>query len=288
MSGLEAFLLGLVQGVTEFLPISSTGHLLLASHWFEIPASQNLFFILSLHLATCLSILLVFYKDIFFLAKELLHCKWYQGQWNQGTQFFLKILIAAIPIALVGLFFEEKIALFFGESTFVVASMLFVTGLLLLLSHLKITSKKTKILLKNTPLKKEIGYLASFWIGLAQCIAILPGLSRSGATIAIGLLLGYEKKEVTRFSFLILLLPVLGASLLSFFHWFLEFFSASPIKNELTQLSISPLTLSISFLTAFISGYFCCRLVRYAVLYNKLIYFALYCFFVSFLLFFFA
>ena len=251
MSVLEAFLLGLVQGITEFLPISSSGHLLLTSHLFEIPASQNLFFILSLHLATCLSILLVFYKDIFFLAKELLHCQWYQGQWNQGTQLFLKILIAAIPIALVGLFFEEQITLFFGESTFVVASMLFVTGLLLLLSHLKITSKKTKILLKNTSLKKEIGYLASFWIGLAQCIAILPGLSRSGATIAIGIILGCDKKEVTRFSFLILLLPVLGASAIKLFEYYATATSL--------QFTISPLALIVSFLTAFISGYFCCR-----------------------------
>ena len=129
MSVLEAFLLGLVQGITEFLPISSSGHLLLASQWFEIPASQNLFFILSLHLATCLSILLVFYKDIFFLVKEILRCQWYRGQWNQGTQFFLKIIIAAIPIALVGLFFEEQIEIIFSGSSFLVAAMLFLTGL---------------------------------------------------------------------------------------------------------------------------------------------------------------
>ena len=268
MSVLEAFLLGLVQGITEFLPISSSGHLLLASQWFEIPASQNLFFILSLHLATCLSILLVFYKDIFFLAKEVLCCQWYRGSMESRHSFFLKILIAAIPIALVGLFFEEQIALFFGESTFVIASMLFVTGLLLFLSHLKITSKKTKILLKNTPLKKEIGYLASFWIGLAQCIAILPGLSRSGATIAIGIILGCDKKEVTRFSFLILLLPVLGASAIKLFEYYATATSL--------QFTISPLALIVSFFSAFISGYFCCRFVRYVVLYNKLIYFAIF------------
>ena len=120
MSVLEAFLLGLVQGITEFLPISSSGHLLLASQWFEIPASQNLFFILSLHLATCLSILLVFYKDIFFLAKEVLCCQWYRGQWNQGTQLFFENYYRSYP---GGLFFEEQIALFFGESTFVIASI---------------------------------------------------------------------------------------------------------------------------------------------------------------------
>ena len=118
MSVLEAFLLGLVQGITEFLPISSSGHLLLASQWFEIPASQNLFFILSLHLATCLSILLVFYKDIFFLAKEVLCCQWYQGQWNQGIQLFLKILIAAIPIALVGFFLKNKLLCFLEKALF--------------------------------------------------------------------------------------------------------------------------------------------------------------------------
>ena len=272
MSVLEAFLLGLVQGITEFLPISSSGHLLLASQWFEIPASQNLFFILSLHLATCLSILLVFYKDIFFLVKEILRCQWYRGQWNQGTQFFLKIIIAAIPIALVGLFFEEQIEIIFSGSSFIVAAMLFLTGMLLLLSHLKITRKSNN--------QKKIGYKESIGIGLAQCIAILPGLSRSGATIAIGLLLGCEKKEIIRFSFLILLLPVLGASAIKLFEYY-----ATATSIEFT---ISPLALIVSFFSAFISGYFCCRFVRYAVFHAKLHYFAIYCFLISFLLFFFA
>ena len=116
-----------------------------------------------------------------------MRCQWYRGQWNQGTQFFLKIIIAAIPIALVGLFFEEQIEIIFSGSSFLVAAMLFLTGLLLLLSHLKITRKSNN--------QKKIGYKESIGIGLAQCIAILPGLSRSGATIAIGLLLGCEKKR---------------------------------------------------------------------------------------------
>ena len=181
------------------------------------------------------------------------------GQWNQGTQFFLKIIIAAIPIALVGLFFEEQIEIIFSGSSFLVAAMLFLTGVLLLLSHLKITRKSNN--------QKKIGYKESIGIGLAQCIAILPGLSRSGATIAIGLLLGCEKKEIIRFSFLILLLPVLGASAIKLFEYY-----ATATSIEFT---ISPLALIVSFFSAFISGYFCCRFVRYAVFHAKLHYFAL-------------
>ncbi len=264
MSVLEALLLGLVQGITEFFPISSSGHLLIMSRWFEIPASQNLLVILSLHLATCMSIFLVFYKDIVFLVREV-----FQFRYNTGTRFFLKILLAAVPIILVGLFFEEHISLLFAESSVIVAAMLFVTALLLLWSHLKTTKID-----KN---QKEIGYIGALAIGVAQCLAILPGLSRSGATISIGIILGCNKKEVTRFSFLILLLPVLGASSLKFFEYFTE--------TDSTAIFISPLVLSVSFFSAFVSGYFCCKLMRYAVLHSKIIYFAIYCFLISFILF---
>ena len=134
-----------------------------------------------------------------------------------------------------------------------------------MLSHLKITRKSNN--------QKKIGYKESIGIGLAQCIAILPGLSRSGATIAIGLLLGCEKKEIIRFSFLILLLPVLGASAIKLFEYY-----ATATSIEFT---ISPLALIVSFFSAFISGYFCCRFVRYAVFHAKLHYFAIYCFLIS-------
>lgn len=256
MSIFEALILGLIQGLTEFLPVSSSGHIELGAHFLGVDSADNLLFSIIVHGATALSTIVIFRKYIGHLILEFL-----KFEWNESTQFMVKIAISMIPVAVVGLFFEDKItALFTGQIIFV-ASMLIVTGLLLLLTNYR-------------PAKdKNISFAHSLIIGLSQAGAILPGISRSGATIATALLLGIDKNQAARFSFLMVLPPILGATLLKT----IDFIGA---EQSVDSISLSALT--AGFIAAFIAGLLACQWMINIVKRGKLIYFAIYCFTVGF------
>ncbi len=249
MDELTALILGLIQGLTEFLPVSSSGHLELGKVLFGLQGSDNLIFTVTVHGATVLSTLVVFYKDILRLLKGLLSFRW-----NPENRFIIKILISMLTVAVLGFFFREQVEAFFNGNTVLVGSMLILTAILLTLTTLVKAGLKT------------IPFVDALIIGVAQAIAVLPGLSRSGATISTGLLLRNQKEEVTRFSFLMVILPVLGANVLDLY--------AVNMQNDVTVESIP---LLIGFLSAFISGLIACKWMIGIVKKGKLKWFALYC-----------
>ena len=251
MSLLEAIILGIIQGLTEFLPVSSSGHLELGTYILGIEAADNLLFAVIVHAATALSTIVVFRKDIWVIIQDL-----FKFQWNEGTQFVAKIFITLIPIGLVGVFFEDYIDEFFGGQIIFVGSMLLVTAVLLSIS--------------NYAVKKDgnVTFGKAFIIGLAQTIAVLPGISRSGSTIATALILGVQKEKATRFSFLMVLIPILGASFLKTLKYF---------KDPSIAEGISAIALGAGFVAAFIAGLFACLWMIEIVKRGKLIYFAIYC-----------
>ena len=193
MTIVEALILGLVQGLTEFLPISSSGHLELGNYFLRTENKGNLLFAVIVHGATALSTVVVFRKDVQELLYDL-----FQLRWNDGTKYVLKLLISMLPVAVVGLLFEDEIEALFSGNIVFVASMLLITGILLL---------STRLFHHH---RGSITYGKSVIIGIAQAVAILPGISRSGATISTSLYLGINKEEAARFSFLMVLIPILG------------------------------------------------------------------------------
>ena len=254
MTWFEAIILGLIQGISEFLPISSSGHLEIANVLLNVKTSDNLLFAVVVHLATVFSTILVFRKDITRLLKGALMMKW-----NASSHYIVKILFSMIPVFIIGIFFKDEIEQLFNGNVLLVGSMLLVTGGLLMFSHFQ--SKGTK----------SVTYFSALLVGIAQAVAVLPGISRSGATISIGLILGIEKSKITRFSFLMVLLPILGISFLAL----IDYFDAPSIH------SISFSSLILGFLASFVSGYFACRWMLSLVKKGKLTYFAIYCFVVG-------
>ncbi|MEM7107025.1 MAG: undecaprenyl-diphosphate phosphatase [Bacteroidota bacterium] len=255
MSVFEAVILGLVQGLTEFLPVSSSGHIELGAHFLNVQNSDNLLFSIVVHGATALSTILVFRKYIVEVVKDSLSFRW-----NDSTQFLLQIFISMTPVAIVGLFFEDAITTLFTGQILLVAVMLSVTGILLLVTHF------------SAPKAYSVSYSRSFVIGLSQAAAVLPGISRSGATIATALLLGVEKTQAARFSFLMVLPPILGAMLLKGIAFF---------KTPALTDGISAIPLVAGFISAFVSGLLACQWMINLVKKGKLLYFAIYCFIVS-------
>ena len=252
MTLIDALILGIIQGLTEFLPVSSSGHLEIGVVLMGINSTNNLLFALIVHMATCLSTIFVFNKDILLLIKGLLKL-----EWNDSSKFVLKIIISMIPVGIVGLLFENEIEALFTGDLFLVGGMLLVTSILLFIPHY---------------FSQEIGEVTfgkSLIIGLAQSIAILPGISRSGSTIAVALVLGVSREKAAKFSFLMVLLPIIGASLLKI-KKYIEFPDLEP--------EINTLTLFLGFMAAFISGYLACRWMVKIVKKGKLIYFSIYCF----------
>ncbi|MDR2425506.1 MAG: undecaprenyl-diphosphate phosphatase [Prevotellaceae bacterium] len=248
MSSLEAFILGIVQGLTEFLPVSSSGHLLLSKEILGIEAQGGVTFEILVHAATVFSTLTVFRKDIFNLLRGL-----FRFENNPETSYLLKIAVSMIPVLIVGLLFKEQVEALFGSGLLLVGFMLLLTALLLLFSHL---SKKGN---------KQITYGNAFIIGLSQACAVLPGLSRSGTTISTGLMLGISKNEVARFSFLMVLVPILGEAFLDF------------VKGEFSASDISLTAMILGFAGAYISGLLACKLMIKLVAQVKLYWFAIYC-----------
>lgn len=249
MTEVQALILGILQGLTEFLPVSSSGHLEIGHALLGIKSDNNLLFAVVVHVATVLSTLVVFRKDLFILFRDL-----FAFQWNESTIYISKLLLSSVPVVILGLFFKDEIEQFFTGNLVFVGSMLLITASLLSFAHF---SKKGE---------SRITFGKSVIIGIAQAIAVLPGISRSGATIATGLLLKTKKDEVARFSFLMVLIPILGAA-------FLDIVGGEITSNE--KIGIIPLL--VGFLAAFISGLLACSWMIKIIKRGKLIYFAIYC-----------
>lgn len=254
MSSIEAFILGLIQGLTEFLPVSSSGHLELGKAILGVEAEESLIFTIVVHGATVLSTLVVFRKDILNLLIGL-----FKFRWNEETQYLAKIAVSMIPIMIVGLFFKDYVkALFTGGNVMLVGFMLIITAALLTFASYKKSGKRST------------NFIDAFLIGVAQTIAVLPGISRSGSTIATGLIIGNKKELIAKFSFLMVLIPILGEN-------FLEILSGEALMNS----DISATALIVGFLAAFISGLLACTGMIKIVKRGKLVYFGIYCFVVG-------
>ena len=252
MEWFEALILGLVQGLTEYLPVSSSGHLTIGSALFGIEGEENLAFTVAVHVATVCSTLVILWKEIDWILKGL-----FKFKMNPETKYALNILVSMIPIGIVGVFFKDHVEAIFGSGLLVVGCMLLVTAALLSFSYYA----KPRI-------KENISMRDAFIIGLAQACAVLPGLSRSGSTIATGLLLGNKKENLAQFSFLMVIPPILGEALLDIL---------KGLSGEEVMGDISTLSLVVGFLAAFVSGCIACKWMINIVKKGKLIYFAIYC-----------
>lgn len=252
MTWFEALILGLIQGLTEYLPVSSSGHLAIGSALFGIEGEENLAFTIIVHVATVLSTLVILWKEIEWIFKGL-----FKFQMNDETRYVINIIVSMIPIGIVGVFFKDKVEAIFGSGLLVVGCCLLVTALLLSFSYYYKPSQKEKISLKD-----------AFIIGLSQACAVLPGLSRSGTTIATGLLLGNSKEKLAQFSFLMVIPPILGEALLD---------ALKMMKGEDIAGDIPAISLIVGFLAAFVSGCVACKWMINIVKKGKLIYFAIYC-----------
>lgn len=251
MSWIEALILGIIQGLTEFLPVSSSGHLEIGSVLLDVKSEENLLFAVLVHAATALSTIVVFRNDIGQVLGGMM-----KFEWNDSWSFAFKIALSMIPVGIVGVFFEEEVSSFFTGNLLLVGSMLLITSALLFFTHFKKSNDK------------PVGFFEATIIGLAQAIAILPGISRSGSTIATALILGVDKSKATQFSFLMVLIPILGASALKM----KDYFEAPELYSG---LSVS--TMVVGFLAAFIAGYLACKWMVGIVRKGKLTYFAAYC-----------
>lgn len=254
MDWIQALLLGLVQGLTEYLPVSSSGHLAIGSALFGIEGEENLAFTVIVHVATVFSTLVILWKEISWIFKGLARCRM-----NDETRYFINIVISMIPVGIVGVFFKDYVEEIFGSGLAIVGSMLLVTALLLTFSYFAKPRQKANISMRD-----------AFIIGLAQAVAVLPGLSRSGSTIATGLLLGNSKEKLAQFSFIMVIPPILGEALLDV----VKMLHGS--ADSMLQ-SVAPLSLIVGFLAAFISGCVACKWMISIVKRGKLIYFAIYC-----------
>ena len=250
MNSIEAIILGIIQGLTEFLPVSSSGHLELAKAILgdtSVP-KESLTFTVVLHFATALSTLVIFRKEIAQIFKGL-----FQLKWNEEFKFSIKIIISMLPAVVVGLLFEKQLAAFFSGNILLVGFMLLVTALLLLLADKA----------KNT--QKEVSFSNSLLIGVSQAIAMLPGISRSGATISTAVLLGIDKTNAARFSFLMVVPLIFGK------------IGKDILGGDLGFQSSEIIPISAGFIAAFIAGLFACKWMIALVKRSKLSYFALYC-----------
>lgn len=253
MSIIEAILLGLLQGITEFLPISSDGHLELGKAILGI--SQGLPFTMVVHMATTCSIIVVFWKDIAQLLVGTFG-PLFRGrpEWNAETRFSLLILVSMLPVMAAYFLLGDKIESLFSEDVLLVGVCLLANSVILLLT------------IFARPREKSLNIFTAVLIGIGQAVAMLPGVSRSGSTISTGLWLGIDKEKLMRFSFLMVLLPIIGGT----------FLMARKHQGEfLTQESIVPY--ASGFVAAFISGVGACKLMLNIVRKGKIAWFALYC-----------
>lgn len=251
MDYLQALILGIIQGLTEFLPVSSSGHLEIGKAILGIKMEDNLVFTVVVHAGTVLSTIIVFRKYILQLLTGL-----FKFKYNEETKYVFKIALSMVPVAIVGVFFKDHV-----ENLFAIENMMLLVGCCLLLTGLLLA-----FTYYSKQKEKDISYRDAFIIGIAQTCAILPGLSRSGSTIATGLLLGNKKENIARFSFLMVLVPILGENILDL------------AKGDFSSnVSISAGVLVVGFISAFVSGLLACSLMVKIVSKGKLVYFAIYC-----------
>lgn len=264
MDWIQALILGLVQGLTEYLPVSSSGHLELGKILLGPEAEAGgLTFDIVVHVATVLSTLVILWKEVVWILTDLVKFKW-----NDGTKYTALIIISMIPVGVVGLCFKDSIeALYTDNVMLVVGCCLLVTSLLLALTHFYKPKEKG-----------SISPLHAFIIGIAQAVAVLPGLSRSGSTIATGLLLGNSRQNLAQFSFLMVIPPILGEALIDFKHIFAP--SAEYVAEHAAEFGAAPPSagaLIVGFIAAFVSGCVACKWMIALVKRCKLIYFSIYC-----------
>lgn len=279
MNSLQALLLGLLQGLTEYLPVSSSGHLAIGAYLFGVDGEESMAFTIIVHVATVLSTLVILWREIVWILRGV----WCQltgkvsaqsagssscSSLNAETRYAINILISMIPVGIVGLFFKEQVEEIFGSGLTIVGIMLLVTAALLVFSYYA------------RPRQREnISPLHAFLIGIGQALAVMPGLSRSGTTIATGLLLGNKKESMAQFSFLMVIPPILGEALLDVLKL---------MKGDEAFGDIEFLPLAVGFLAAFVSGCAACRWMISIVRKGKLLYFGIYCALVALLVLFFA
>ncbi len=256
METLDAIILGIVQGFTEFLPVSSSGHLVLCEHLLGVKESGDTTFAVMVHFATVMATITVFGREIVRLLGGALKFKY-----NEETQYVLKIALSMVPVLIVGLFFKDQIEALFSASVGFIGAMLLVTSVLLTVSYL--VSKR-----RGGKGPKEITYRNAFIIGIAQAFAAIPGISRSGSTIATGLLVGERKENLAKFSFLMVLVPIIGQSILEIADGAISFTSAG-------------IPMIAGVVAAYISGLVACKAMIAIVGRGKLYYFAIYCFVVG-------
>ena len=252
MDWLQALVLGIVQGLTEYLPVSSSGHLAIGSYLFDIEGEENLPFTVLVHVATVCSTLVVLWKEIDWILKGL-----FKFEMNAETKYFLNIVVSMIPIGIVGVFFKDAVEEVFGSGLLIVGCMLLLTATLLIFSYFAKPRQREHISMKD-----------AFIIGLAQACAVMPGLSRSGSTIATGLLLGNKKESLAQFSFLMVIPPILGEALLDVLKM---------VKGDDAFGDISALPLVVGFVAAFVSGCVDCKWMINIVKKGKLVWFGVYC-----------
>jgi undecaprenyl-diphosphatase len=248
MSWLEAIVLGLIQGLTEFLPVSSSGHLELGKYLFNMNPESNFYFSIAVHGATVLSTIVVLWKEIADLTKGFLRFRW-----NEETVYIVKMIISMIPTAIAGFFIKEIAENFFTGNMTSLGIQFIISAVLLLMTFV------------IKPKERPIGFVDSFVIGFAQAIAILPAISRSGATIATGIMLGNKKSDIAKFSFLMVLVPIIGANIIEM--------KSGDFSTEGTSFLI----ILTGFITAFVSGYFACKWMINLVKKGNLGWFAVYC-----------
>lgn len=253
MSWFEALILGIIQGLTEYLPVSSSGHLAIGQALFGMSdGADNLMFTVAVHVATVLSTIVILWSEIDWIVRGLFKC-----ELNAETRYALNIVVSMIPVGIVGLFFKDYVEEIFGSGLLVVGFCLLITASLLIFSYYA------------KPRQKEhISWKDAFIIGLAQAVAVLPGVSRSGSTIATGLMLGNKKESMAQFSFLMVIPPILGEALLDVLKM---------LKGEDVMGGIEALPLAIGFVAAFLSGCVACKWMINIVKKGKLIYFGIYC-----------
>ena len=254
MSDLQALILGILQGLTEYLPVSSSGHLAIGAALFGVDGEENLAFTILVHVATVLSTLVVLWREVAWLFKGM-----FRWKMNDETLYILNIIVSMIPVGIVGVFFKDKVEEVFGSGLLIVGIMLLVTASLLTFSYYARPRQKEKISLRD-----------AFIIGIAQACAVMPGLSRSGSTIATGLLLGNKKEKLAQFSFLMVIPPILGEALLDVMKMM-----EGGVATVAGDISVS--ALAIGFASAFVAGCFACKWMIDIVKRGKLVYFAIYC-----------
>lgn len=255
MNWLEALILGVIQGLTEFLPVSSSGHLEIGHALLGTSGEDNLSFAVLVHAATVLSTLVVLWREV----AQLFVGTFTTPKWNKEKDYVAKILVSMIPVFIVGMFFKDEVEALFGNGLLLVGICLLITAALLTLSEWLQKKRQSK--------GHEVGYKDAFVIGLAQACAVLPGLSRSGTTIATGLLCGVKKESVAQFSFLMVLIPILGEALLD---------GIEIMQGKVTsELDLVPAI--VGFVAAFVTGCLACRFMLEVVRRQRLVWFAVYC-----------